>query len=126
MSPHGGRDGDASDASDASDEAERLVALVGHELRTPLTMMVGYTEMLSCGDAGELTPEQLQMVLAVERGAGRVRELVEDLLAVATCAIGTCSCTDEVADAVRRLAGVQDEHPPVLSGRSAQGARVPA
>lgn len=109
-----------------SPEAERLVALVGHELRTPLTMMVGCTEILSSGDAGELTPEQQQMVLAVERGAGRVRELVEDLLAVASRAIGDCSCTDDVADAVRRLAGVEEDLGHEPSGRSPRGVRLSA
>ncbi|GAB3651921.1 hypothetical protein GCM10027596_00420 [Nocardioides korecus] len=123
MTPQAGQ---AGHAGGPPIDREHLAALVGHELRTPLTMMVGYTELLSCGDAGELTSEQQRMVVAVERGVERVQELVEDLLAVATRAIGTCGCTDDVADAVRRLAGVDGEHEPARSGRSARGVRIPA
>ena len=86
-------------------DPELLLALVNHELRTPLTMMVGYSEMLLGGDAGELNEEQHAMVLAVERSASRVQDLVIDLLTLAGEAIGQDRGRDDVADAVRRLGG---------------------
>ena len=86
-------------------DPELLLAQVNHELRTPLTMMVGYSEMLLAGDAGDLSEEQQAMVLAVERSASRVQDLVLDLLTLAGQAIGQDRCRDEVAEAVRRLGG---------------------
>ncbi|MGH8919337.1 MAG: PAS domain-containing sensor histidine kinase, partial [Actinomycetes bacterium] len=58
-----------------------LVATVSHELRTPLTSINGYVEMLVDGDAGEVTPEQREMLEAVERNGKRLLNLIEDLLA---------------------------------------------
>lgn len=86
-------------------DPELLLALVNHELRTPLTMMVGYSEMLLGGEAGALNEEQQAMVLAVERSASRVQDLVLDLLTLAGEAIGQDRCRDDVAQAVRRLGG---------------------
>jgi PAS domain S-box-containing protein len=57
-----------------------FVSTVSHELRTPLTSIVGFVELLRDGVAGELSSEQLEFVDVVERGAGRLRALVDDLL----------------------------------------------
>ncbi len=78
-------------------------------------MMVGWTEVLRSGAAGDLTPDQQRMVTAVERGATRVEDLVDDLLVLAADAVVArhCPCRaarsayagSPVADAARRLAG---------------------
>ncbi|MGH9094214.1 MAG: histidine kinase dimerization/phospho-acceptor domain-containing protein, partial [Acidimicrobiales bacterium] len=66
----------------AVDQARtELVATVSHELRTPLTSINGYVEMLVDGDAGEVNPEQREMLEAVERNGKRLLNLIEDLLA---------------------------------------------
>jgi PAS domain S-box-containing protein len=57
-----------------------FVANVSHELRTPLTTVVGNTEMLLDGDAGELTGPQRRLLSAIERNARRLGTLVGDLL----------------------------------------------
>ncbi len=57
-----------------------FVANVSHELRTPLTTVVGNTEMLLDGDAGDLTPPQQRLLSAIERNARRLQTLVGDLL----------------------------------------------
>ncbi len=57
-----------------------FVANVSHELRTPLTTVVGNTEMLLDGDAGELTAPQQRLLAAIERNARRLQTLVGDLL----------------------------------------------
>ena len=61
-------------------QKDDFVSTVSHELRTPLASIVGYTEMLCDGDGGDLTPAQHRLVSVVQRNAGRLRGLIEDLL----------------------------------------------
>jgi len=60
-----------------------FVSTVSHELRTPLTSIVGSTELLSDGLAGELTPQQRQMIDVIDRNAERLLTLANDLLLLA-------------------------------------------
>jgi signal transduction histidine kinase len=68
----------------AQDEADRLrnefFASLSHELRTPLTSIIGYTDLLLGGVAGELTPQQREFVQVTARNARRELRLVNDLL----------------------------------------------
>ncbi|HEU4346862.1 MAG TPA: ATP-binding protein [Actinoplanes sp.] len=59
---------------------DAFVATVTHELRTPLTSILGYTEMLSDGDGGELSPLQRRGVAAILRNAERLQDTVANLL----------------------------------------------
>lgn len=59
---------------------EDLVASVSHELRTPLTSIIGYLELALDGEG---LPEQARHDLEIaERNAGRLLELVADILAI--------------------------------------------
>lgn len=55
-------------------------ASVSHELRTPLTSVLGYTELLLSGSAGDLAARQRSVVDAVDRNAQRLHRFVDDLL----------------------------------------------
>jgi signal transduction histidine kinase len=70
-----------------SEELIRLrgefVAAVSHELRTPLTSIVGYLDLIKDSGDGNLTPDQQAFIAVVQRSAGRLRQLVADLLLVA-------------------------------------------
>ncbi|MBJ7347344.1 MAG: HAMP domain-containing protein [Thermoleophilaceae bacterium] len=57
-----------------------FVASVTHELRTPTTSLRGYLEMLSSGDAGQLTSDQKRFVEIAERNALQLDELIGDLV----------------------------------------------
>lgn len=57
-----------------------FMSSVSHELRTPLTSIIGYLEMLTDGDAGQLTAEQTQLITVVVRNSDRLMELIADLL----------------------------------------------
>ena len=57
---------------------EDLVASVSHELRTPLTSITGYVELAL--DDPSLSPVTRRSLDIVERNAGRLLDLVEDLL----------------------------------------------
>ena len=59
---------------------DAFVATVTHELRTPLTSILGYTEMLSDGDGGDLSPVQQRGVTAILRNALRLQETIADLM----------------------------------------------
>ena len=69
-------------------QKDDFVSTVSHELRTPLASIVGYTEMLEDGDAGELTAEQLGMVAVIRRNSDRLRGLIEDLLVLSRIEAG--------------------------------------
>jgi signal transduction histidine kinase/HAMP domain-containing protein len=58
-------------------------AMVSHELRAPLTTIEGYVEMFGDGEGGEVTPQQRQMLEAIDRSTLRLRNLVEDVFTLA-------------------------------------------
>jgi len=60
---------------------DELLSVVGHELRTPLTSIRGYVELLE--DDAHLTDEQRRFLGIVDRNAGRLLDLVSDLLFLA-------------------------------------------
>jgi signal transduction histidine kinase len=65
-------------------ELDRLksnfLATVSHELRTPLTSILGYSEMLASGMAGELQPEQLEFVQTIHSKGELLLRLISSLL----------------------------------------------
>ena len=66
------------------DAKDDFVSTVSHELRTPLTSIIGSIELLEDGMAGELAPEQKQMVDVIERNAERLLAMANDLLTLAS------------------------------------------
>jgi signal transduction histidine kinase len=83
------------------EEADQLrqefFASVSHELRTPLTSIIGYTDLLLAGEAGELTERQQTFLEVTQRNARRELRLVNDLLFVSR--IGTGEFTIERGEA---------------------------
>ena len=64
-----------------------FVASISHELRTPLTAILGYSELITSGDAGG--PEEIaEFAGAIRDGARHLLELVSDLLDVARSEAG--------------------------------------
>ena len=70
------------DSQQAHDRAE-LFSSISHELRTPLSSVIGYTEVLLSGDAGDLNDEQIAMLARVSLNGERLLELIEGLLGFA-------------------------------------------
>ncbi len=66
-----------------------FLATVSHELRTPLTSILGYSEMLSGGIAGEITPGQLEFVKIIEARSNHLLELIMSLLDLSKLESGT-------------------------------------
>jgi two-component system, NarL family, sensor histidine kinase BarA len=80
-------------AYDRLKELDRLksnfLATVSHELRTPLTSIIGYSEMLEAGIAGELEGEQLEFVQTIHQKGDHLLLLITSLLDLGKLEQGT-------------------------------------
>ncbi|HZW03372.1 MAG TPA: ATP-binding protein, partial [Anaerolineaceae bacterium] len=61
-----------------------FVSNISHELRTPLTHIKGYLELLSSGDMGMVTQEQVRALQTMGRASQRLERLIEDLILFST------------------------------------------
>lgn len=81
-----------------------FVSNVSHELRTPLTIISGYLELLDDNIEGKLGAEEANMLHVVQRNVMRLRELIEDLLALNLAEhSGTTLELIDVGDVVREV-----------------------
>lgn len=74
-----------------NDAKSTFVSSVSHELRTPVTSVVGYSEMLIDGMAGEVSSEQHDMLGRIRRNGERLMVLIEDLLTASRLESGTAT-----------------------------------
>jgi two-component system sensor histidine kinase BarA len=81
------------EAFDRLKELDRLksafLATVSHELRTPLTSIIGYSEMLVQGLAGEMKGEQLDFVRTIYEKGEQLLSLIAGLLDLGKLESGT-------------------------------------
>src|SRR5262249_45955035 len=81
------------EAYDRLKELDRLksnfLATVSHELRTPLTSIIGYSEMLVEGIAGEMSVEQREFVRTIHEKGEQLLELISSLLDLSKLESGT-------------------------------------
>jgi signal transduction histidine kinase len=72
------------EAYDKLKELDRLksnfLATVSHELRTPLTSIIGYSDMLATGIAGDLNEEQAEFVETIRGKGDHLLALISSLL----------------------------------------------
>jgi signal transduction histidine kinase/DNA-binding response OmpR family regulator len=55
---------------------------VSHELRTPLSMILGYAEMLTSGELGEIGPRQQGAIETIMQRAMILKDLIENITAI--------------------------------------------
>jgi signal transduction histidine kinase len=89
-------------AYDRLKELDRLksnfLATVSHELRTPLTSIIGYSEMLVEGLAGDLTNEQRDFVQTIRDKGDQLLALIKGLLDLSKLESGTMSLRKNQVD----------------------------
>ena len=97
-------------AFDRLKELDRLksnfLATVSHELRTPLTSIIGYSEMLAEGLAGDLTAEQREFVQTIRDKGEQLLQLIKGLLDLSKLESGTMSLRKSQIDIVGILRDV--------------------
>jgi signal transduction histidine kinase len=100
------------EAFDKLKELDRLksnfLATVSHELRTPLTSIIGYSEMLEAGIAGELTPEQGGFVETIRSKGELLLQLISSLLDLNKLERGQLRLNPEYIDPRALLAEVRE------------------
>ena len=97
-------------AFDRLKELDRLksnfLATVSHELRTPLTSIIGYSEMLVEGLAGDLTGEQREFVQTIRDKGEQLLQLIKGLLDLSKLESGTMSLRKTQTDILATLRDV--------------------
>jgi two-component system sensor histidine kinase BarA len=100
------------EAFDRLKELDRLksnfLATVSHELRTPLTSIIGYSEMLEAGIAGELSPEQGGFVETIRTKGELLLQLISSLLDLNKLERGQLKIKPEYIDPRAVLAEVKE------------------
>jgi len=67
-------------AEEASSAKSRFLATIGHELRTPLNAVVGFSEMMTSGIGGELSPTHREYAGLIHQSGKHLIEVVRMLL----------------------------------------------
>jgi cell cycle sensor histidine kinase DivJ len=67
-------------AEEASIAKSRFLATIGHELRTPLNAIVGFSEMMTSGVVGELSPQHKEYAGLIHQSGHHLIEVVKMLL----------------------------------------------
>lgn len=104
-------------AYDRLKELDRLksnfLATVSHELRTPLTSIIGYSEMLLEGIAGDVVGEQREFVTTIREKGEQLLTLIKGLLDLSKLESGTMSLrrgTLDVAPLVKDVVQTMAPH----------------
>jgi len=93
--------------NDALEAADRLksafVENVSYQLRNPLNPILGFSEMLEKGIAGELNEQQTGYVKNVIEGGEQLRDLIDDILDLAMIEAGTLTLDVSEVDVAELL-----------------------
>ena len=67
-------------AEEASSAKSRFLATIGHELRTPLNAIVGFSEMMTSGVVGDLSPQHKEYATLIHQSGHHLIDVVKMLL----------------------------------------------
>lgn len=104
------------EAFDKLKELDRLksnfLATVSHELRTPLTSIIGYSEMLTAGIAGDLSEEQHAFVETIRTKGELLLSLITSLLDLNKLERGQLTIEPELVDPRAVVAEIKETYLP--------------
>ncbi|MBW2464044.1 MAG: HAMP domain-containing histidine kinase [Deltaproteobacteria bacterium] len=83
-----------------------FLATVSHELRTPLTSIIGYSEMLTSGIAGDLNAEQSEFVQTIHDKGDHLLSLIASLLDASKLEQGQLTLSRQPLDAGQLIRSV--------------------
>jgi signal transduction histidine kinase len=90
---------DEKDRRDATGPANRLedvfLATMSHELRTPLNSIIGFSDVLLSGIAGELNPEQRTQIAIIHKSGQQLLALISDALDILKLEVGQLTLRPE-------------------------------
>jgi signal transduction histidine kinase len=67
-------------AREASEAKSHFISVISHEFRTPLTAIIGYTDLLSTGVSGKLSPAQDRQLDRIRTSAWHLTQMVDEIL----------------------------------------------
>jgi cell cycle sensor histidine kinase DivJ len=85
-------------AEDASSAKSRFLATIGHELRTPLNAIVGFSEMMTSGVVGELSPAHREYANIIHQSGHHLLDVVKMLLDMSRLEAGKFELQAEAFD----------------------------
>ena len=75
-------------AEEANNTKSWFLANISHEFRTPLTSIIGFSEAMKRGEAGELNEEQRHYMMYIEESGHHLLNLINDLLDISKVEAG--------------------------------------
>jgi signal transduction histidine kinase len=96
-----------NEALEASDKLKsEFVKRVSYELRTPLNSIMGFAQMLTRPEHGDLNKKQGEYADAIVRASEGLRDLINDILDLSTIEAGAMELDSANADLYTLLSGV--------------------
>jgi PAS domain S-box-containing protein len=81
--------------AELNDLKSHFLLTMSHELRTPLGVILGNTQLLLAGMAGELSEKQLDRIERIQRNAGNLLAMIEDILDISKVLTGRMELASE-------------------------------
>ncbi len=98
---------------DEAEAANRLksefIATMSHELRSPLHVIMGYADLLLCGEYGDVGAEQAEVLRVIIERGGDLRELINATLDVSRLEAGKLDLDLGRVDLADLLGGLESE-----------------
>jgi signal transduction histidine kinase len=82
----------------ASEAKSHFISVISHEFRTPLTAIIGYTDLLSSGISGALSPAQDRQLERIRASAWHLTQMVDEILVFSRIEAGRETVTFEDVD----------------------------